>query len=141
MKHSGTIRYFQNSFLENKFVALDKTISFIQYWENREATFREQSVQYATSLFNYAVLKKIPPDPGMLEAAERSGTISEQFKQFSDNFLQTSPHLSNDKLVNEYLNFFNLRLGLLKAKINTYKDALAEMEALMIILRKEYNLK
>ena len=53
MKHSGTIRYFQNSFLENKFVALDKAISFIQYWENREVTFREQSLQYGSSLFNY----------------------------------------------------------------------------------------
>ena len=66
MKHSGTIRYFQNSFLENKFVALDKEINFIQYWENREATFREQSLQYATSLFNYVVLNNIPIDTAML---------------------------------------------------------------------------
>ena len=141
MKHSGTIRYFQNSFLENKFVALDKKISFIQYWENREATFREQSLQFATSLFNYTVLKKIPPDPGMLEAAERSGAIFEQFRQFSYNFLQTNPPLPNDKLINEYLNFCNLRLPLLKAKINAYKDALSEMEALMMILKKEYELE
>ena len=141
MKHSGTIRYFQNSFLENKFVALDKKISFIQYWENREATFREQSLQFATSLFNYTVLKKIPPDPVMLEAAERSGAIFEQFRQFSYNFLQTNPPLSNDKLINEYLNFCNLRLPLLKAKINAYKDALSEMEALMMILKKEYELE
>ena len=141
MKHSGTIRYFQNSFLENKFVALDKKISFIQYWENRETAFREQSLQYATSLFNYTVLKNIPSDPGMLEAAERSGTIDEQFRQFSNNFLQTNPPLSNDKLINEYLNFCNLRLPVLKAKINVYKDALSEMEALTMILRKEYRLQ
>jgi hypothetical protein len=121
MKHSGTIRYFQNSFLENKFVALDKHISFLQYWENREAIFREQSLQYASSLFNYTILKNIPSDPGII-------------------FLKTNPPLSNDKLVNEYLNFCSLRLPLLKAKIKEYKNALSEMEKLMMVLKKEFRL-
>ena len=141
MKNSGTIRYFQNSFLENKFVALDKHISFIQYWENREAIFREQSLQYASSLFNYAVLKNIPPEPGMLDAAQGSDKINEQYRQFVNNFLQTNPPLSNDKLVKEYLNFCNHRLSLLKAKIKVYKNTLSEMEKLMIVLKKEFHLK
>ena len=141
MKHSGTIRYFQNSFLENKFVALDKQISFIQYWENRETTFREQSFQYASSLFNYTVLSSIPRDTAMLEANERSDTTDRQYRQFSNNFLQTNPSLTNDKLVNEFLNFCNLRLSVLKAKISAYKNTLAEMESLMKILKKEYHLK
>lgn len=132
MKHSGTIGYFQNSFLENKFVALDKEINFIQYWENREATFREQSLQYATSLFNYAVLNTLPVDTVMLETNEQ---------QFTNNFLQTNPPLNNDKLVNEFLNFCNLRLSLLKAKIMEYKEALDEMEALTKVLRREFRLK
>jgi len=140
MKHSGTIRYFQNSFLENKFVALDKNISFIQYWENREAMFREQSLKYASSLFNYTVLKNIPYDPRMLEAAERSDNIDQQYRQFSYNFLKTSPPLSNDKFVNEYLNFCNLRLSLLKSKVKEYKNALSEMEKLMMVLKKEFHL-
>ena len=140
MKHSGTIRYFQNSFLENKFVALDKNISFIQYWETREAIFREESLQYATSLFNYTVLKNIPSDPGMLEAAERSDNIDQRYSQFSYNFLKTNPPLSNDKLVNEYLNFCYLRLSLLKAKIKEYKNALSEMEKLITVLKKEFRL-
>jgi hypothetical protein len=141
MKHSGTIRYFQNSFLENKFVALDKNISFIQYWENREGIFREQSLQYATSLFNYTILKNIPTDPEMLEAAERSDTIDQQYGQFSYNFLKTNPPLSNDKLVNEYLNVCNLRLPVLKAKIKVYKNTLSEMEKLMMVLKREFRLK
>jgi hypothetical protein len=141
MKHSGTIRYFQNSFLENQFVALDKNISFIQYWENREAIFREQSLQYASSLFDYTVLKNIPPDPGMLEAAERSDNINEQHSQFTHNFLQTNPPFSNDLPVNEYLNFCNLRIPVLKAKINVYKNTLSEMEKLTMVLKKEFRLK
>ena len=141
MKHSGSIRYFQNSFLENKFVALDKQISFIQYWENREAIFRERSLHYASPLFNYTVLKNIPIDPAMLEEAERTGDIKERYKQFSSKFLQTSSSLSDDKLVSEYLNFCNLRLPVLKAKIKVYKDALAEMDSLMMILKKEFRFK
>jgi hypothetical protein len=141
MKNSGTIRYFQNSSLENKFVALDKEISFIQYFENREAIFREQSLLLARSLFSYTVLKNIPPDHRMLEAAERADSINEKYRQFSEAFLQTNPPLANDKLVNEYLNFCNLRLSLLKAKINIYKNTLSEMEKLTAILKNEYHLK
>ena len=141
MKHSGTIRYFQNSFLENKFVALDKAISFIQYWENREAIYREQSLQFASSLFNYSVLNNIPVDTAMLEADERPDNTNAQPRQFSNNFLQTNPPLSDDKLVKEFLNFCNLRLPVLKAKLTVYKNALAQMETLMTILRKEYHLK
>jgi hypothetical protein len=141
LKNSGTIRYFQNSSLENKFVALDKEISFIQYFENREAIFREQSLLLARSLFSYTVLKNIPPDPRMLEPAERADSINEKYRQFSEAFLQTNPPLANDKLVNEYLNFCNLRLSLLKAKINIYKNTLSEMEKLTAILKNEYHLK
>jgi hypothetical protein len=141
MKHSGTIRYFQNSFLENKFVALDKEISFIQYWENREATFREQSLQYATSLFNYVVLNKILIDTAMLESDERPDHKNEQPGQVSYDFLQTNPLLTNDRLVNEFLNFCNLRLPVLKAKINAYKSTLAEMGSLTEILKKEFHLE
>jgi hypothetical protein len=141
MKNSGTIRYFHNSILENKFVALDKEINFIQYWENKEAIFREQSLPYASSLFNYTVLKKIPPDPGMLEAAVRSDSSIEQYRQFSHVFLQTNPPLSNDKLVKEYLNFCNLRLPLVKAKIKVYKNTLSDMEKLTMALKKEFHLK
>ena len=91
MKHSGTIRYFQNSFLENKFVALDKAISFIQYWENREVTFREQSLQYGSSLFNYRVLNKTPVDTAMLEADERPGFENRRSWQSPNDFLQSNP--------------------------------------------------
>ena len=141
MKNSGTIRYFQNSFLENKFVALDKAISFIQYWENREITFREHSLQYGSSLFNYTVLNKIPIDTAMLEADERPDLANRISRQSSNDFLQTNPSLSDDKLVKEFLNFCNLRLPVLKAKITEYKSALAEMAILMNILKKEFDLK
>src|SRR5688572_17922287 len=142
MKHSGTIRYFQNSTLENKFVALDKAISFIQYYENREAMYREQSLSFATSLFDYTVLNSIPIDTAILEADERPGHVSLQTWQFSsNNFLAGNPPLSNDKLVPDFLNFCNLRIALLKAKISVYKNALAQMETLSTILRKEFRLK
>jgi hypothetical protein len=49
--------------------------------------------------------------------------------------------LSDDKLVKEFLNFCNLRLPLLKAKITEYKSTLTEMETLMNILKKEFDLK
>jgi len=141
MKHSGTLRYFQNSFLENKFVALDKAISFIQYWENREVTFREQSLQYGSSLFNYRVLNKTPVDTAMLEADERPGFENRRSWQSPNDFLQSNPPLSDDKLVKEFLNFCNLRLPLLIAKITEYKSTLTEMETLMNILKKEFDLK
>ena len=140
MKHSGTIRYFQNSFLENKFVALDKAISFIQYWEDREAAFRVHSLKYATSLFNYTVLKRIPSVIPTPEAAQRSGSTNKESGPSRDNFLQTNPTLLDVKLVNEYLNFCNLRLATLKAKIEVYKAALTEIEGLTRILKKEFHL-
>jgi hypothetical protein len=77
----------------------------------------------------------------MLEPAERADSINEKYRQFSEAFLQTNPPLANDKLVNEYLNFCNLRLSLLKAKINIYKNTLSEMEKLTAILKNEFHLK
>ncbi|HEX6172154.1 MAG TPA: hypothetical protein VFZ33_20870, partial [Chitinophagaceae bacterium] len=118
-----------------------KQISFIQYWENREAIFRERSLHYGSPLFNYTVLKNIPIDPAMLEEAELTKDIKEQYKQFFYNFLQTNPSLSDDKLVKEYLNFCNLRLPVLKAKIKVYKDALSEMDSLTMILKREFRFK
>jgi hypothetical protein len=91
-------------------------------------------------LFNYAILNTIPIDTATLEVDERSGNINEQSVQFLHHFLQTNPPLTDTKLKNEYLNFCNLRLSILKAKINVYTNALTQIATLMTDLKKEFHL-
>lgn len=142
MKHSGTIRYFNNSLLENKLVALDKRISFIQYWEGREAIFEEKGVQFAEQLFNYDVLETIPADSATLELAEYSIGKENQSKNTSPYDMHASPPLVKNEpvLIKEYFNFCFHRLTVLNSKLNVYRDALAEIESLMVTLKKEYHL-
>jgi hypothetical protein len=138
MKYSGTIRYFNNSFLENKLVALDKQISFIQYWEGREAIFEAKGIQFAEQLFNYDILETIPGDSATPELAEYHGT-----KEIKSYDLHANPGLLNNdpRLIKEYLNYCFQRLRVLDSKLGVYQDALAEMESLMITLKKEYHLE
>jgi len=141
MKHSGTIRYFNNSSVENDLVALDKRISFIQYWEAREALFEERSLLYATRLFNYEVLQTVPVDSATLELAEYQNNKN----QLTDGFtfdMPANPSFKNEPaLIKEYLNFCFFRISVLNSKINVYRDALKEMEHLMETLKKEFDLK
>jgi hypothetical protein len=38
-------------------VSLDKMISFIRYWDERDELFNEQAISYSSKLFNYAFLR------------------------------------------------------------------------------------
>jgi hypothetical protein len=141
MKHSGTIRYFQNSSLEKQMVSLDKMISFITYWDKRDELFHQQAINYSSRLFNYAFFKTIPVYTELLEKDENT-TINPEWDQSRAVFLRTDPPLVNKQpeLIAEFLNFCSLRVPVLKAKVSVYTDALLEIEKITVELRKEYHL-
>ena len=143
MKHSGTIRYFQNAVLEKQMVKLDKEISFIKYWDDRDRLFNEMAINYSTRLFNYAFLITTPIDVGVLEKDEKGTITYRPIDQARDLFLQSDPPLVNrqSELITEFLNFCNQRIPVLKAKISVYENALLEIEKVTNELIKEYHLK
>ena len=142
MKHSGTIRYFQNPSLEKQMVSLDKKISFIKYWDGRDGLFNTQAINYSSRLFNYAFLNTSPIDLSILEINENDTTASIKFFLSRDSFLRSDPPLVSrqPELITEFLNFCNLRIPVLKAKVSVYEDALSEMERVATELQKEYRL-
>jgi hypothetical protein len=142
MKHSGTIRYFQNSSLEKQMVSLDKMISFIRYWDERDELFNEQAISYSSKLFNYAFLRTIPAYTEVLEKDENDTTTNQEWVQSRAVFLRTDPPLVNKQpeLIAEFLNFCNQRISVLKTKVSVYQDALSEIEKIAVELKKEYDL-
>jgi hypothetical protein len=143
MKHSGTIRYFQNSSLEKQMVSLDKMISFIRYWDERDGLFNEQAINYSSRLFNYAFLRTIPVYTEVLEKDENDTTTNVDWVQSRAVFLRTDPPLVNKQpeLIAEFLNFCNQRIPVLKAKVSVYRDGLSEIEKITIELKREYHLE
>ena len=143
MKHSGTIRYFQNPVLEKQMVKLDKEISFVKYWDDRDKLFNEQAINYSSRLFNYAFLLTTPIDLGVLEKDEYATGTHHPPDQSRDLFLQSDPPLVNKQfeLITEFLNFCNQRIPVLRAKVFVYANTLLEMEKITNDLMKEYNLK
>ena len=143
MKHSGTSRYFQNAVLEKQMVKLDKEISFIKYWDDRDRLFNEQAIIYSSRLFNYAFLLTTPIDLGVLEKDEIDTVNYHSPHQTRDLFLQSDPPLVNkqSELITEFLNFCNQRIPILRAKVFVYENALLEIEKIANDLMKEYRLK
>jgi hypothetical protein len=143
MKHSGTIRYFQNSVLEKQMVSLDKAFSFIRYWDDRDGLFNAQAINYSSRLFNYAFLVATPTETGTFEKNEKDTTANENFLLLRDRYLRSDPPLVNrqSELITEFLNFCNQRIPVLKAKVSAYQDALLEIEKVTADLQKEYHLK
>jgi hypothetical protein len=143
MKHSGTIRYFQDHLLEKEMVSLDKMISFIKYWDDRDGLFNEQAINYSSKLFNYTFLETMPLNPEIFESAENDSTKYHDFTQSRELFLKSDPPLVSKKaeLLIEFLNFCSLRKPVLKAKIAVYQDALSEIDRVTIELLKQYHLE
>jgi len=144
MKHSGTIRYFQNSSLEKQMVSLDKMISFIRYCDDKDGLFNETAINYSSRLFNYAFFRTIPVYTEVLEKDENdTATNQELVVQSRGVFLRTDPPLVNKQpeLIAEFLNFCNQRIPVLKAKVSVYRDGLSEIEKITIELKREYHLE
>ena len=132
LTQSGNLRYFRNHELVNKISSYYSRQSYVRSLNNGDRERREITLAIRSRILNnhyYKYYSKVLPTDSL---------------PFSDSLMKNLIPIQNSDplLLNEYANSFENRRGLMKLILtNTYPRAISEARELILLLKKEFDLK
>ena len=132
LTQSGNLRYFRDHELVNKISSYYSRQSYVRTLNNGDRERREITLAIRSRILNnhyYKYYSKVLPSDSL---------------PFPDSLMKNLIPIQNSdpQLLNEYANSFENRKGLMKSILNnTYPRAIADARELIVLLKKEFDLK
>ena len=129
---SGNLRYFKNRELIKRMSTYFSQSNYVTALNNNDKRYREKSMELRSRVLDYSFFSRF------------SAYGISNLLEVPDSLMNVLiPIKNNDKeLLNEFANSFENRRGFMLFTINkVYADALKQANELMLLLKKEYNLK
>ena len=132
LTQSGNLRYFRDHELVNKISSYYSRQSHVRILNNGDRERREITLAIRSRILNnhyYKNYSKVLPTDSL---------------PFPDSLMKNLIPIQNSdpQLLNEYANSFENRKGLMKSILNnTYPRAIADARELIVLLKKEFDLK